>query len=318
MVDSLDTLDFTSITGDTFSRRRSSFRFRSSTPPRASSPTSPTSSASSSGRSSIPKSSRSRARRSTASLYPQGLQSGRRRQADSVAAEAAFRLRSARRAVHAQRPDAQIPAAAQTAGAGADQRPDPGRHLLAHGPSCRTTDRRRTNISAQQKLPDGWYMDRPNIIYSSHNRPVMTSADPDATKGLSVHSFLSVSGGVYNIEESGSPRRCRTTRPADSLISTVSSVANMLVAVLFDYDNNDLGRPARLRPRRSPTRAWCSSTAIWARPGYSFSSPDHFDVNDVLPSQVPLLDQVADLVWLRRRLLQHRPEPAAAVLEPDL
>ena len=29
--------------------------------------------------------------------------------------------------------------------------------------------------------------------------------------------------------------------------------------------------------------------------GYTFSSPDHFDVNDVLPSQVPLLDQVADL-----------------------
>ena len=29
--------------------------------------------------------------------------------------------------------------------------------------------------------------------------------------------------------------------------------------------------------------------------GYSFSSPDHFDVNDVLPSQVPLLDQVAPL-----------------------
>jgi hypothetical protein len=29
--------------------------------------------------------------------------------------------------------------------------------------------------------------------------------------------------------------------------------------------------------------------------GYSFSSPDHFDVNDVLRSQVPLIDQVADI-----------------------
>ena len=28
--------------------------------------------------------------------------------------------------------------------------------------------------------------------------------------------------------------------------------------------------------------------------GYTFSSPDHFDVNDVLPSQVPLLEQIAD------------------------
>ena len=30
--------------------------------------------------------------------------------------------------------------------------------------------------------------------------------------------------------------------------------------------------------------------------GYSFSSPDHFDVNDVLPSQVPLLEQIASVL----------------------
>ena len=28
--------------------------------------------------------------------------------------------------------------------------------------------------------------------------------------------------------------------------------------------------------------------------GVRFSSPDHFDVDDVLPSQVPLLEQIAD------------------------
>jgi hypothetical protein len=30
--------------------------------------------------------------------------------------------------------------------------------------------------------------------------------------------------------------------------------------------------------------------------GYSFSSPDHFDVNDIVPCQVPLLDEIADIL----------------------
>jgi hypothetical protein len=30
--------------------------------------------------------------------------------------------------------------------------------------------------------------------------------------------------------------------------------------------------------------------------GYTFSSPDHLDVNDVLPSQVPLLDEIAEVL----------------------
>ena len=57
------------------------------------------------------------------------------------------------------------------------------------------------NISAQQILPAGYGMDRPNIIYSSHNRPVITPSNADYL-GMSVNSFLSVSGVVYNIEES--------------------------------------------------------------------------------------------------------------------
>ena len=44
-------------------------------------------------------------------------------------------------------------------------------------------------------------MDRPNFIYSSHNRPVITSIAQNYT-GMSVNSIVSVSGAVYNIEES--------------------------------------------------------------------------------------------------------------------
>ena len=71
------------------------------------------------------------------------------------------------------------------------------------------------NISAQQEVPDGWYMDRPNIIYSSHNRPVQVSTGQQI-KGLSINSFVSLSGAVYNIEESGFPLRCPPTRQAEN------------------------------------------------------------------------------------------------------
>ena len=68
----------------------------------------------------------------------------------------------------------------------------------------------------------------------------------------------------------------------------------MLVAVLFDYDNNDLGDLAG--PDSDLTnKAVVFINGYLGANGYSFSSPDHFDVNDVLLSQVPLLDQVADL-----------------------
>ncbi len=149
------------------------------------------------------------------------------------------------------------------------------------------------NISAQQELPPGWYMDRPNVIYSSHNRPVWTSLGT-LTKGLSVNSFLSVSGGVYNIEESGLSTSLSNDQTGGQLISTVSSVANMLVAVLFDYDNNDLANLPAYDPARTNKGVVFLNGYLGAT-GYNFSSPDHFDVNDVLPSQVPLLDQIANL-----------------------
>ena len=150
------------------------------------------------------------------------------------------------------------------------------------------------NICAQQKLPDSWYMDRPNIIYSSHNRPVKTAPFGTLTKGLSVHSFVSISGGVYNIEESGLSTSLSNDQTGGQLISTVSSVSNMLVSVLFDYDNNDQAN-LLLYDSALTNKGVVFINGYLGATGYTFSSPDHFDVNDVLPSQVPLLDQVADL-----------------------
>jgi hypothetical protein len=150
------------------------------------------------------------------------------------------------------------------------------------------------NICAQQRLPDGWYMDRPNIIYSSHNRPVKTAPFGIMTKGLSVHSLLSISGGVYNIEESGLSTSLSNDQTGGQLISTVSSVSNMLVSVLFDYDNNDRAN-LLVYDSDLTNKGVVFINGYLGATGYTFSSPDHFDVNDVLPSQVPLLDQIADL-----------------------
>lgn len=144
-----------------------------------------------------------------------------------------------------------------------------------------------TNICAQQILPSGWGMDRPNIVYSSHNRPVFTATAANYM-GMSVNSFLSVSGTVYNIEEAAMP----ADQTASSFISAVSSTANMLVGVLFDYDNNDLGTLGTYDPTLS-TKGIVFINGYLGASGYNFSSPDHFDVNDILPSQLPLLEQIA-------------------------
>ena len=106
--------------------------------------------------------------------------------------------------------------------------------------------------------------------------------------GMSVNSFRSVSGVVYNIEESA----LANDQTGSSFISAVSSIANMLVGVLFDYDNNDSGTLVSVRS------GWLDQGLVFingylSAGGYAFSSPDHFDVNDVLPSQVPLLEQIA-------------------------
>ena len=66
----------------------------------------------------------------------------------------------------------------------------------------------------------------------------------------------------------------------------------MLIGMLFDYDNNDLGTLSPYDSTQS-TKGIVFLNGYLSAAGYTFSSPDHFDVNDVLPSQIPLLEQIA-------------------------
>ena len=151
-----------------------------------------------------------------------------------------------------------------------------------------------TNICAQSILPFGWGMDRPNIIYSPGNRSVTTPIS-DSYKGMSVHRIRSLAGVVYNIEESALSLALTNDQAGSSFISAVSSVANMLIGVLFEYDNDDLGTLVPYSAKES-TKGLVFINGYLGAAGYAFSSPDHFDVNDVLPCQVPLLEQVAGVL----------------------
>ena len=144
-----------------------------------------------------------------------------------------------------------------------------------------------TNINAQQILPVGPTMDAPNIVYSLHNRPVITPVNANYL-GMSVNSIQSLSGTTYKIEESA----LSSDQVGTSFISAVSSTTNMLIGMLFDYDNNDLGTLSPYDSTQS-TKGIVFLNGYLSAAGYTFSSPDHFDVNDVLPSQIPLLEQIA-------------------------
>jgi hypothetical protein len=149
-----------------------------------------------------------------------------------------------------------------------------------------------TNVCAQEILPEGIGMDRTNIVYSSHNRPVETSSS-DTYLGMSVKSFISVSATVYSVEESA----MQSDPVGAGFITQVSSTSNMLIGVLFDYDNDELGT---LQPydEHTSTKGLVFINGYQSASGYTFSSPDHFDVNDVLPSEVPQLDEIADILGL--------------------
>jgi hypothetical protein len=146
------------------------------------------------------------------------------------------------------------------------------------------------NICAQQILPTGAGMDRPNIIYSAQNRPVITSST-SSYLGMSVHRIIGISGAVYNIEESGFSGDQTTT----TFVSSVSSDSNLVISVLFDYDNNNLGNMTTYDPRTA-TRGLVFLNGYLGANGYMFSSPDHFDVNDILPSYAPQLEQVTNIM----------------------
>jgi hypothetical protein len=147
-----------------------------------------------------------------------------------------------------------------------------------------------TNICAQQILPTGDGMDRPNIVYSSHNRPVTTPLST-SYMGMSVNSFQSVSGVAYKIEES----MLQNDQVGLSFVSAVSSTSNLLIVVLFDYNNNDLGTLSPYDSTES-TKGLVFLNGYLSAAGYTFSSPDHFDVNDVLPAQIPLFEQITGVM----------------------
>ena len=148
------------------------------------------------------------------------------------------------------------------------------------------------NVQGQQILGQGWDMDATNIIYSPSNRPVQTTTQA-SYRGMSIHSIKSLSATTYNIEESA----FGADPTARGFVSAVSSVQNMLLGVIFDYDNNDLGTLDTYDPSAS-TKGLVFVNGYLSGGGYAFSSPDHMDVNDVLPSELPLLEQVASTLGL--------------------
>ncbi len=146
------------------------------------------------------------------------------------------------------------------------------------------------NVCAQQILPAGWGQDRPNIIYSPQNTPVMTSTS-SSYLGMSLHSILSISGTLYNIEESN----FNPDQTTLSFISSVSSDTNLLISVLFNYDNNDLGNMTTY-DGYDTTRGIVFLNGYLGANGYMFSSADHFDVDDILPSYTPQLEYVTKIM----------------------
>ncbi len=163
---------------------------------------------------------------------------------------------------------------------------------LAEGLAWRTAhvqpDRTSPHIITAQSLLEDLSLspDAPNIVYSARNRPIHTPAFTNY-RGMSVQSIRSVSATVYNIEESAFTQ----DQTASGLISQVSSNANMLLGVLFDYDGNEYGTLPAYDPGAS-TKGLVLLNGYLGPTGYVFSSPDHFDVDDVLQSQTPLLEHI--------------------------
>src|SRR5438105_15962558 len=113
-------------------------------------------------------------------------------------------------------------------------------------------------------------MDRANIVYSSHNRPVATPMI-DGYLGMSVNGFKSVSGVVYNIDE---PALANDQTRA-GFVSSVSSTTNMVLGVLFDYDNNDIRTLVPYHPSES-TKDLLLLNCCLGPTEYRFATPDHF------------------------------------------
>ena len=133
----------------------------------------------------------------------------------------------------------------------------------------------------------------PTSSTRSHNRPGRARRSAPAIMGMSVNSFHSVSGDGLQDRRVGA---CQSDQTGAQLhlrgLLHVEHAARRALR-LRQQRARDASPPTTPRSQR---RAWSSSTATSAPAEYSFSSPDHFDVNDVLPSQVPLLEQIADVM----------------------
>ena len=164
------------------------------------------------------------------------------------------------------------------------------------------------------ELPRRHGMDRPNIIYSSHNRPVSTASAKRLPRACrSKHSYPCPASPT-------APRSRRLAERPDRHqlhLAAVSSTTNMTLGVLFEYDNDDLGTFGRSTAPTRP-RASCSSTATSARRATASPAPTTSTSTTCCRRQVPLLEQIADIDGLRRGVLQYRREPPAPVLEHDV
>ena len=213
----------------------------------------------------------------------------RRRQARAIAAEAALRLRPAGRAVHAQRSHAQVRAAAQAASARARRTARSRKASAGVRPTCsRNGCRRPTSARSRSCRAATAWTARTSSTRRTTGRCITSVSDE--YMGMSVSSFLV--GLRHRLQHRGVGA---SERPDGY---------ELRLAGIVD-DEHGGRRPVRLRQRRprhvrvrfddsDTTKGVVFLNGYLSAAGYTFSSPDHFDVNDVLPSQVPLLEQIAD------------------------
>lgn len=114
--------------------------------------------------------------------------------------------------------------------------------------------------------------------------PSNVAASDIIAQNISIQDIVSFDGSTYNIEESA----MQADATGSSLISQVSSVQNMLVTVLFEFN-----KALDLTENPVTAKGILFLNAYLNGSGYQFSSPDHFDVDDLLEQQVPLLENVA-------------------------
>ena len=159
----------------------------------------------------------------------------------------------------------------------------PRGHLLAYRRTCSPTGTPPHNICAQQIAARGPVagMDRRTSSTRSHNRPVATPTDYATT-------------WACRCTASGRSRAPSTTSRSRAFPNDQTAHGLHLAGVVERQHGARRAvrlrqqRPRHaggLRPGRVDQGRSCFLNGYLGAAGYAFSSPDHFDVNDVLPSQ---------------------------------